>query len=296
MNDPRLQGTAPGTPPLISVIAPCYNPGTYLEQAIESIYAQDYPNVEVIIVDDGSTDGSIEALRVLQARYGFSLYTQANQGVSAALNTGLAHAQGVYVATPDLDDIMLPYSLSVRARYLDAHPEVGLVGALITYMDEHGVTKKTQQREGIRQLDFATILANESVVGAPVSLYRMTALKAVGGYDPAIRVQDFQITLRIAHHGLAVHIIPEVVTRYRRHSNNLSKRYKAMLAADLLAIAPYKDHPQYARGRVTLINKALKYAVVQDKRDAWRLLRQIPWRLVNRTTLRRVKRLLLHYS
>lgn len=282
--------------PLISVIAPCYNARGYLEQALASIYAQDYPNFEVIIVDDGSTDGSIEALRALQPRYGFSLYTQANQGVSGALNTGLAHARGEYVATPDLDDIMLPHSLSVRARYLDAHPDVGLVGALITYMNAQGVDTKTQRARAIRQLDFATILAEGAVVGAPVSLYRMAALKAAGGYDPTIKVQDFQITLRIAHQGFAVHILPEVITRYRRHPNNLSKRYKAMLDADLRAIAPYKDHPQYARGRVTQINKALKYAVVQDKRDAWRLLRGIPLRLINGTTLRRVKRLLLHYS
>lgn len=296
MSDHPSQPPMANTAPLISVIAPCYNAKAYLEQALDSIYAQDYPNVEVIIVDDGSSDGSVTLLRALQARYGFALYTQANQGVSGALNTGLAHAKGEYVATPDLDDIMLPHSLSVRARYLQAHPEVGLVGALITYIDEHGSTKKTQRPRGIRSLDFASILANGSVVGAPVSLYRMTALKAAEGYDPLIRVQDFQMTLRIAYQGWGVHILPEVITRYRRHAGNLSKRYRTMLEADLRAIAPYRDHPQYAKGRVTLIHKALKYAVVQDKPDAWRLLRQIPLKYVNGTTLRRVKRLLLHFS
>jgi alpha-1,6-rhamnosyltransferase len=288
-------GTVEAQAPLISVIAPCYNAERYLEQALESIYAQDYPNFEVIIVDDGSSDRSLEMLRQLQPRYGFAWYTQANQGVSGALNTGLEHARGVYVATPDLDDVMLPHSLSVRAHYLDQHPDVGLVGALIHYMDEHGTLGKQQRPKGIRRLDFANILANGEVVGAPVSLYRMEALRAVGGYDPDIRVQDFQITLRIARRGYGVHIIPEVVTRYRRHPNNLSRRYKVLLEADLRAIEPYRGHPAYARGRVTLINKALKYAVIQDKRDAWRLLREIPWRLIDGTTLRRVKRLLLHY-
>ncbi|WP_426150602.1 glycosyltransferase family 2 protein [Pseudomonas sp. DC3000-4b1] len=287
--------TAEAQAPLISVIAPCYNAERYLEQALESIYAQDYPNFEVIIVDDGSSDRSLEMLRQLQPRYGFALYTQANQGVSGALNTGLKHARGVYVATPDLDDVMLPHSLSVRARYLDQHPDVGLVGALIHYMDEHGTLRKQQRPRGIRQLDFASILANGEVVGAPVSLYRMEALRAVEGYDPDIRVQDFQITLRIARRGYGVHIIPEVVTHYRRHPNNLSRRYKVLLESDLRTIEPYKGHPAYARGRVTLINKALKYAVIQDKRDAWRLLREIPWRLIDGTTLRRVKRLLFHY-
>ncbi len=280
--------------PLVSIIAPCYNAERYLEQALKSIYAQDYGNFEVIIVDDGSTDRSIELLNSLQPRYGFSLYTQANQGVSGALNTGLSVARGDYVATPDLDDLMLPHSISVRASYLEAHPEVGLVGALITYMDEHGTLTKTERQQGIRHLDFASLLAEGRVVGAPVSLYRMSTIKAVGGYDAAIKVQDFQMTLRIAYQGFEVHVLPEVVTHYRRHPNNLSKRYKVLLDSDLRTIAPYKAHPQYARGRVALINKALKYAVVQDKRDAWRLLREIPWRLIDRTTVRRFKRLLTH--
>lgn len=115
--------------PLVSVVAPCFNAEKYLEEALRSIYAQDYPNFEVIIVDDGSTDASYAMLEQLQASYGFQLYRQRNQGVSAALNLGLQHARGDYVATPDLDDIMLPHSLSVRAEYLDQHPEVGCVGA-----------------------------------------------------------------------------------------------------------------------------------------------------------------------
>jgi len=65
----------------------------------------------------------------------FQLYRQANQGVSAALNHGLRYAKGVYLSTPDLDDIMLPSSVRIRAEYLDNHPAVGCVGALISYMD-----------------------------------------------------------------------------------------------------------------------------------------------------------------
>ncbi len=124
--------------PLVSVVAPCFNAEKYLEEALRSIYEQDYPNFEVIIVDDGSTDNSYAMLEQLQKVHGFQLYRQQNQGVSAALNFGLQHARGDYVATPDLDDIMLPHSLSVRAAYLDQHPEVGCVGALVIYIDSEG--------------------------------------------------------------------------------------------------------------------------------------------------------------
>ncbi len=80
--------------PLVSVVAPCFNAEKYLEEALRSIYEQDYPNFEVIIVDDGSTDNSYAMLEQLQKVHGFQLYRQQNQGVSAALNFGLRHARG----------------------------------------------------------------------------------------------------------------------------------------------------------------------------------------------------------
>lgn len=281
-------------PPLVSIIAPCYNAERFLEAAIKSIFAQDYENFEVIIVDDGSTDNSVEMLRALQSTYTFQLYQQPNQGVSAALNHGLKYAKGDYVSTPDLDDIMLPSSVRVRAQYLDQHPKVGCVGALITYMDSEGNDTKTQSRQKVEHLGFDAILRDAVLVGAPVALYRMQALKDANGYDPDIRVQDFQITLRIAARGYGIDVLPVVVTRYRRHPNNLSRKYKVLLDADMRAIEPYRDHPRYERARTALINKALKYGVVTDKKHAWSLLRSIPLRQINGTTLRRLKRLLLH--
>jgi len=280
--------------PLVSIIAPCYNAEKYLDVAMASIFAQDYPNVEVIIVDDGSTDNSVPMLRALQARYDFQLYSQANQGVSAALNHGLRYAKGEYVCTPDLDDIMLPSSVRLRADYLNQHPEVGCVGALIIYMDSEGNDTKSQKLAGIQKLSFDEILGDALVVGAPVSLYRMDALKTVDFYDPEIKVQDFQMTLKIASKGYEVHVLPVSVTRYRRHPNNLSRRYKVLFDADMRTIAPYRSHPAYNRGLTAIINKALKYAVVSDKKYAWTLLRSIPLRQFNRTTFRRFKRLLLH--
>jgi alpha-1,6-rhamnosyltransferase len=288
------QQTAAGTSPLVSIIAPCYNAEKFLEEAIASIFAQDYQNFEVIIVDDGSTDNSYAMLQALQARYDFQLYQQANQGVSATLNHGLRHAQGVYVCTPDLDDIMLPSSVRIRAEYLDEHPQVGCVGALIIYMDCVGNTIKFQTLNEIRHLNFDEILGNATVVGAPVSLYRMDALRAVGFYNPNIKVQDFQMTLNIAHQGYGIDILPVSVTRYRRHPCNLSRKYKILLDADLQTIAPYVTHPAYPSGLTAVLNKALKYAVVTDKKHAWSLLRSIPLRHLNLTTLRRFKRLLLH--
>ncbi|MEX5686076.1 glycosyltransferase family 2 protein [Pseudomonas silesiensis] len=280
--------------PLVSIVAPCYNAEKYLEEAIKSIFAQEYPHYEVIIVDDGSSDNSIAMLKQLQKTYDFQLFTQPNQGVSAALNHGLRYAKGAYVSTPDLDDIMLPESLRVRADYLDENPNVGCVGALIIYMDSDGNTIKQQKRDQIRTYTFDQVLGGAVVIGAPVALYRMSAMRRAGFYASQLRVQDFQMTLRIARLGYEIHELPVCTTRYRRHANNLSRKYRVLLQADLEAIAPYADHPAYQRARAQLVNKALKYAVVEDKKEAWRLLRSIPWRHLNRTSFKRLKRLMLH--
>jgi alpha-1,6-rhamnosyltransferase len=206
----------------------------------------------------------------------------------------LRYAKGTYVSTPDLDDIMLPESLRIRADYLDKHPNVGCVGALIIYMDSDGNTIKQQQRDQIRTYNFDQVLSGAVVIGAPVALYRMSAMQRAGFYASQLRVQDFQMTLRIARLGYEIHELPVCTTRYRRHANNLSRKYRVLLQADLEAIAPYVNHPAYQSARTQLVNKALKYAVVEDKKEAWRLLRSIPWRHLNRTSLKRLKRLMLH--
>lgn len=281
--------------PLVSIVAPCYNAEKYLEEAIRSIFAQDYSNFEVIVVDDGSSDNSVAMLKQLQQTYDFQLYSQPNQGVSAALNHGLQYAKGTYVSTPDLDDIMLPQSVRIRADYLDKNPNVGCVGALITYMDSDGNTLKQQKRDKIHIYNFDQILSGAIVIGAPVALYRMSVMRQAGFYAPHLRVQDFQMTLRIARLGYEIHELPVCTTRYRRHANNLSRKYRVLLQADLEAIAPYADHPAYQSARTQLVNKALKYAVVEDKKEAWRLLCSISWRHLNRTSLKRLKRLIFHH-
>ncbi|WP_455923773.1 glycosyltransferase family 2 protein [Pseudomonas putida] len=283
------------TPPLVSIVSPCYNGEKYLLEALRSIAALRYPNTEWIIVDDGSTDNSYAMLEDLQSTYGYQLYRQANQGVSAALNHGMQYARGEYVCTPDLDDIMLPDSICQRLEYLQQHPQVGVVGALVEYIDDQSQTIKCQSRATLQRFTFEQLLADARVCGAPTALYRMAALREANFYDPAIKVQDFQITLRVASLGYEVHSVPILVTRYRRHGGNLSRRYRKMLAADLLAIAPYQQHPAYAAGHAQVIGKALKYAVVEDKRDACRLLWSVPFRQWDGNIAKRLKRLVFSW-
>ncbi|MCG8909489.1 glycosyltransferase [Pseudomonas sp. DP-17] len=283
--------------PLISVLVPCYNRERYIEEALLSILGQDYPNFELIVVDDGSQDRSAEKIQALQQQHGFQFYRQANQGVSAALNAALSHARGELVATPDSDDIMLPGRLSLQARYLREHPQVGCLGGRAVYIDANGKHLKGGPGSAVRRYSFDELLGEAIAIGATVAMYRREAMERAGRYDPQIRIQDFQMTLKIAHLGYGVEVLPEVVSGYRRHEGNLSRTaYKNQLHYDRMAVAPYRDHPAYGSGMTCILNKALKQSVVNDKGYAWSLLLQLPpWRW-NRITLRRVRHLLFKFG
>ncbi|WEJ71756.1 glycosyltransferase [Pseudomonas sp. PSE14] len=283
--------------PLISVLVPCYNRERYIEETLLSILEQDYPNFELIVVDDGSQDASVERIQALQQRFDFQFYRQANQGVSAALNTALRHARGELVATPDSDDIMMPGRLSLQANYMTDHPEVGCLGGRVVYIDADGKRLKGEQRNGIRSYSFDDLLGHAIAIGATVAMYRREAIERVGGYDPEIRIQDFQMTLKIAHLGYRVEVLPDVVSGYRRHDGNFSKTaYRRQFDYDCMTVAPYRDHPAYLAGMTCIVNKALKQSVVGDKAYAWSLLLQLPpWRW-NRVTWRRIRHLLFKFG
>lgn len=115
---------------LISVIMPVHNAGTYLEDAVASILKQKDVTLELILVDDHSTDHAIENLKsnLIQDKR-FKLVASEERGVVAAMKTGYAYATGEYIARMDADDISLPHRLFVQLNYLIEHPEIGIAGA-----------------------------------------------------------------------------------------------------------------------------------------------------------------------
>jgi alpha-1,6-rhamnosyltransferase len=280
--------------PLVSVLMPCYNYACYVGDAIRSVLAQDYPNLELIIVDDGSSDDSpaviTDALqnRALGHHVHAHFIQQLNAGVSAALNAALAQAKGTYIATFDADDLMAAGRLSKQVHYLMAHPEVGCLGGRTIRIDHDGqpLPSKTKRRP-VERYDFAKALASALVVGGNIAVYRRDAIDRAGAYDPAIRIQDFQMTLKVAQAGYFIDILPDVVTLYRKHGASLSSDYKSEYAYGLDVIAPYSSHPAYQSARARLVTKALRAACTEDKRYAWALVRQVPlwhwdWQLVKR--------------
>jgi alpha-1,6-rhamnosyltransferase len=286
--------------PLVSVIVPCYNYAGYVDETLRSVLSQDYPNFELIVVDDGSTDDSARVIeRALAAnRDGLAqrveFIQQENAGVSAALNAGLAQARGDFIATFDADDIMPPQRLSVQLTYLREHPEVGCLGGVAVRIDEQGkLLPKKDKKRSVRRYDFSQALASALVVGGNIAVYRRDAIDKAGRYDPAIKIQDFQMTLKVAKAGFYVDVLPDTVTLYRKHEGSLSKNYKAEYRYGLDVIAPYSEHPQYESAKARLITKALRMAVIYDKSYGWKLLSQVPLRQWDKQLLKRLRHLLL---
>ena len=117
LSDPR------GNPPRVSVIMPAFNTAAYIAESIDSVLEQDYPNLELIVVDDGSTDGTVEIVRSYGDR--LTLLTQQNQGAAVARNAGIAAATGEYIAFIDSDDVWLPGKVTAQVLYMQQHPEIG---------------------------------------------------------------------------------------------------------------------------------------------------------------------------
>lgn len=286
--------------PLISVIVPCCNYAAYVGETIRSVLAQQHENFELVIVDDGSSDDSVQVITDAIAQWQpasqvkrIELVCQENAGVSAALNTGLSKARGHFIATFDADDIMPAGRLKVQADYLLKHPEVGCLGGSTVRLDEAGhMLPKKHKKRAVRRYDFAQALAGALVVGGGVAIFRRDAIDQAGGYDPEIKIQDFQMTLKVAHAGYAIDILPEIVTLYRKHGGSLSDNYRLEYDSGLRVIQAYADHPAYASGRAKLIIKALRSAVTDDKALAWSLVRQVPVRYWDAQLLRRVRHLL----
>ena len=112
---------------LVSVVLPVYNGAKYLRDAIDSMLAQSYANFELIIIDDGSTDDSINIISAFNDPR-IRLYSQENQGLAATLNRGITLAKGAYIARQDQDDVSLPNRLSKQAAFLETNPDYGMVG------------------------------------------------------------------------------------------------------------------------------------------------------------------------
>jgi len=280
---------------LVTVIIASYNHGPYIEQSIRSVLAQTYTNIELLVVDDGSSDDSVERIRRLQAEYGFDFQVQQNRGLTHTLNAAVARAKGSLIAPFGSDDIMLPERIATQVAYMDGKPEVGICAGNIELIDAQGqlFPEKRQRRDvPFRRLDFDDMfLERKPYPPAPTLLIRREALDKVGGFDPQIRLEDLLIELKITHAGYFIDGLGVLMARYRKHATNSYKNHRFMIENILRSYALFSDHPRYDEVRFKCLNSMFLKTANRDRVLARELLAQIPLKAWNRKTLRGLARL-----
>jgi glycosyltransferase involved in cell wall biosynthesis len=195
------------TGPLVSVVVPVYNAEPFLRETLDSVLAQDYHPVEVIVVDDGSTDGSAAIARSYPD---VSYIHQENQGPAVARNAGIAAAGGEFVAFFDADDVMLPNKLSVQVGYLLEHPE-----ATVTLAKQVSIGPPPETTPDMAWGDAPDVQPTSVVL-------RRSLILELDGFDPAVSpTDDFDLLIRLRERGHRIEVLPEVVMQRRYHGNNL---------------------------------------------------------------------------
>lgn len=186
--------SAPGLPK-VSVVIATYNAAPFLGEAIDSILNQTFRDLELIIVDDGSTDETHQILgRYTDPRI-IRLRNETNQGVARARNCGNAIARGEYLAVQDADDLSTPDRIEKQVAFLDAHPEIGLVGSQGILIGESG---ETRLKVPLHNTEIQALLLGENCLLHSSLMMRRGIFEEIGGYDETYVAEDYDLVLRLA--------------------------------------------------------------------------------------------------
>ncbi|MEM8493787.1 MAG: glycosyltransferase [Planctomycetota bacterium] len=209
--------------PLVTVLMPAYNARRHVKRAVASVLAQTMRDLELLVYDDASTDGTREILRDFARRDQRVRLVEADKtGYSKLLARGVGEARGIYVARMDADDVSLPRRLALQIKALEADPRLGIVGGQALRVDAGGWPIRPwnvpTDHDEIDQLHMAGI-AGQMI--HPATTFRTEVLRELG-YDPELEpAEDFDLWLRGAE-VCRLGNVPEQVLRYRWHGGNVS--------------------------------------------------------------------------
>lgn len=259
--------------PLVSVIIPAYNRVDYIDQAVMSVLNQSYLPIELIVVDDGSTDGTYELLK----NYGSQIQLlthpgRINKGQSTAINLGLSQARGKYIAILDSDDYWLLNKLEMQVGFLEEHPEIGLVYGNGHYVDAEGeILFPFHDEWHVENNDPGRVLLDCYMLLPQNALVRRVVYDKVGFFEESLRAaQDHDMLIRIAEQTKFAYI-PDYLFYYRRHSASISahgqeKRWISGFEILERARQRYPYRPDILRRRKAVLNFRLGQVYWREKR------------------------------
>lgn len=208
--------------PEITVFMAAYNAANFIEKSIESVLNQTFKDFELLIVNDGSTDNTVEIINHFQDERIRLISNENNRGLTYTRNVALKEAKGKYIAVLDSDDIALPNRLEKQYKILQENPDLGLCGSSAAVMDKRGnltgeLLTVSTGRENIK----TTLLFKNTFVNSSV-MFKANIFKEIGGYRDYAPAEDYDLFIRISYK-CAVENLDEILVQYRIHDNNISK-------------------------------------------------------------------------
>lgn len=201
--------------PLISIVTPSFNQARYIEATLRSVLEQDYPALEYIIVDGGSSDGSVDIIRRYAGRLAWWV-SEKDHGQTDALNKGFAHARGQILAWINSDDTYNPGALAAAAQYLTAHPEVGLVYSDANFIDETG---RQIGRFPAALTDYRRLRQGYVHIPQQAAFFRADLWRQVGPLDPDFYfAMDYDLWVRLAKLAPLAYLPGQTWANFRLHT------------------------------------------------------------------------------
>lgn len=240
--------------PLVTVMVPSYNHEKYIESAIQSIIDQDYENIELIVIDDGSRDNSANIIRALipqcEKRFKrFEFRSRPNKGLCRTLNEALDWSQGQYFSATASDDMLDRCKVSAQVQaFAQKTANVRLVGVFagLAMIDEQGKVLRTRGRDEC--FGFREVMRRTAFMPGSAVMFVTEALKQVGGYNSDYKIEDLYMALKLSSIGGHFLSIKRPLVLYRRHDDNFSSKSDLIWEAVKKIIDDYREHDLYRQG------------------------------------------------
>lgn len=226
---------------LVSIIIPAYNQGRYLGEAIQSCLDQTYSDIEIIVVDDGSTDNTREVVKSFNNRKIQYIYKQ-NGGLSSARNVGIRASTGEFITFLDSDDAFLPEKSTILVDKMNENPHLGFVAGHALLIDQRGIVIPNKFETCLPCPIQNLILGNPFHVGSV--LIKRTWQEKIGFFDEKLRsYEDWDFWLRLAFAGCPMDVIPRPVSKYRFHTGQMTRNGEQMTKANLAVLEKFFSYP-----------------------------------------------------
>lgn len=254
---------------IVTVVIPAYNASGYLEETIESVLQQSFTDFELLVIDDGSTDDTTGIVhRYSQKDSRVRLFSQINQGVSVARNTGIHQAKGKFIAFLDSDDLWLPNKLAVHVQHLSTHPKLGMSFGRVEFMSFDGKPTGQLSNPRLSNITPKHLYEENPAITPSNAVIRRDVLDQIGGFDRELSgYADAELFLRVSCYGWQVEGIDQILVYYRTSVSGMSSQLDSMeedwncFTKKIQAYAPDLVEQHYNRARGMLLRYLARRAL-----------------------------------